>query len=325
MKYQKVIIWGHPFGSHTHSYVHEGFYRAFKHLGYDTYWFHDHNFPKDFNYNDCLFITEGFACREIPILKTSCYAVMYCPDPSRFQEAGHYIDMRSTAYNFKDHIYDYSVNENCQTVGPTCFFEPKRPNSIRFKNNHVDKIIDDFDKFYLGWCSNLLPHEINLEDRFRPRKQVIHFCGSLGHSGQFENYSAWAPFIQKCYKHQIQFVHNCPWQNPLSTEEVIRRVQESILAPDIRGPEHCRTGVITCRLFKNISYGHLGMTNSKHMADTMPGLCIYHEKTDDLFELGMANSQNFDIIKEAMLFVKDNHTYINRITSLLKSITLSRP
>ena len=41
MKYNKVVIWGHPLYSHTHSYVHEAYNKAFKHLGYDTYWFHD--------------------------------------------------------------------------------------------------------------------------------------------------------------------------------------------------------------------------------------------------------------------------------------------
>ena len=45
MKYSKVIIWGHPLHSHTHSYIHEAYYRAFKYLGYDVYWFHDNEYP----------------------------------------------------------------------------------------------------------------------------------------------------------------------------------------------------------------------------------------------------------------------------------------
>jgi Lrp/AsnC family transcriptional regulator for asnA, asnC and gidA len=32
---KKVVIWGHKLHSHTHSYIHNGFYIAFKHLGYD--------------------------------------------------------------------------------------------------------------------------------------------------------------------------------------------------------------------------------------------------------------------------------------------------
>jgi hypothetical protein len=54
MKYSKVIIWGHPLYSHTHSYVHEAYYRAFESMGYDVYWFHDEDYPEDFNYENCL-------------------------------------------------------------------------------------------------------------------------------------------------------------------------------------------------------------------------------------------------------------------------------
>ena len=38
---KKVIVWGHPLHSHTHSYIHNAFYTAFKELGYETHWFHD--------------------------------------------------------------------------------------------------------------------------------------------------------------------------------------------------------------------------------------------------------------------------------------------
>ena len=37
----KVVIWGHPLGTHTHSYSNQGYYNAFKHLGHDIHWFPD--------------------------------------------------------------------------------------------------------------------------------------------------------------------------------------------------------------------------------------------------------------------------------------------
>ena len=76
MKYSKVIIWGHPLYSHTHSYVHEAYYRAFKSMGYDVHWFHDEDYPEDFDYTNCLFIGEGFADKKIPINDTSCYLII---------------------------------------------------------------------------------------------------------------------------------------------------------------------------------------------------------------------------------------------------------
>jgi len=32
-KINKIIIWGHKLHSHTHSYIHSGYYEAFKKLG----------------------------------------------------------------------------------------------------------------------------------------------------------------------------------------------------------------------------------------------------------------------------------------------------
>ena len=36
--FKKVIIWGLPLHSHTHSYIHDCFFKAFTSMGYDTVW-----------------------------------------------------------------------------------------------------------------------------------------------------------------------------------------------------------------------------------------------------------------------------------------------
>ena len=49
-KIKKIIIWGHPLHSHTHSYIHNAFYIAFKYLGYNNYWFHDNSDIEGFDF-----------------------------------------------------------------------------------------------------------------------------------------------------------------------------------------------------------------------------------------------------------------------------------
>lgn len=46
--FMKVVIWGFPLHTHTHSYIHYRWYKGFNHLGHETYWF-DTNYPKDFD------------------------------------------------------------------------------------------------------------------------------------------------------------------------------------------------------------------------------------------------------------------------------------
>ena len=70
--FERVIIWGHKLHTHTHSYIHYGFQRGFKHLNYDVYWFDNNDTTNDdfknFNFDNCLFITEGQVDELIPII-----------------------------------------------------------------------------------------------------------------------------------------------------------------------------------------------------------------------------------------------------------------
>ena len=62
---------------------------------------------------------------------------------------------------------------------------------------------------------------------------------------------------------------------------------------------------------------HLGLTNSKVVYEELEGNCVYSEDTCKLFYDGMENRDNYPLIKSGMQYVKENHTYINRINSIL--------
>lgn len=316
--YSKVVIWGHPLYSHTHSYVHSSYYKTFKYLGYDVYWFHDNDYPDDFDYTNTLFIGEGFADSKIPLNDSSCYMIMYCPSPKKYEGVGRYIDIRMAAVDFKDHIQEYSLDKKIASkIGPACYFVPKTSEKVRIKNDYHDYEISDFDKVYISWATNLLPHEINYDDMYIPREPNIYFCGTMSAAGPGENFSNWNPFITEVEKSGYGFISNDPWQNPLSDEEVIRRMRESLLGVDIRGPLHIKQRLLTCRVFKNISYGHLGVTNSEEIYNEMEGNCVYNSNTADLFHDAMLKREDADMIERGMKLVKERHTYINRIESLL--------
>jgi hypothetical protein len=79
-------------------------------------------------------------------------------------------------------------------------------------------------------------------------------------------------------------------------------------------------GYIPCRNFKNISYGQLGMTNSKPVYEFFDGNIIYNEDTYQLFFDAQKERENYDLIKSQMLFVKENHTYVNRAKELIEIV-----
>lgn len=317
----KIIIWGYPLHSHTHSYIHAAFYKAFKSLDYETYWFHDKNYPKDFDWNDCVFWTEGFADKNIPLNKTSTYFVHVCPDPAKYINAGvkKFIDVRYNHLWHKDHVYEYKLDKSkVEKVGPCCYLSERKNRRVQVLNDYHKYWIEDYDKFYVTWATNYLPSEFDFEDIKYPRENKIYFSGNISSTGRCENYSTFKPFIDECQKNGIEFIHNDPFSNPLDENEVIERTKKSILGVDIRGPEHIKNGYVPCRVFKSISWGHLGITNSYEVYNELEGNCLYSKDTAQMFYDSMNKKNDFDFIKKSMKYVKENHTYVNRIQSIMK-------
>jgi hypothetical protein len=316
----KIVIWGYPLHSHTHSYIHAAFYKAFKHLEYDVYWFDDNNYPEDFDWNNCLFWTEGFADKNIPLNSTSIYFVHVCPDPAKYinAEVKKFVDVRYNHIFHKDHVYSYALDKSkVSKVGPCCYLQEKKNRRTQVLNDYHQYWIEDYDKFYITWATNYLPEEFNLEDIHYPREDKIYFSGNISSSGRCENFSTFKPFIEECVKNNIEFIHNDPFSNPLSEEEVIIRTKKSILGVDIRGSEHIKNGYVPCRVFKSISWGHLGTTNSYEVYKELDGNCLYSPDTSTMFYDAMEKRTDYDYIRQAMLYVKENHTYINRIQSIM--------
>ena len=75
----KVFIYGHKLYSHTHAWIHYGFYRTFKHLGYETYWVDDSDDLSRFDLSNSIFLTEGQVCRRMPLRRDCIYFLHNCP------------------------------------------------------------------------------------------------------------------------------------------------------------------------------------------------------------------------------------------------------
>jgi len=102
-------------------------------------------------------------------------------------------------------------------------------------------------------------------------------------------------------------------------EENRRLIAGSYLSPDLRGPSNIKTAYIPCRIFKNVSYGHLGLTNSRPVHEAMGELTLYHPDAYQLFKLGLDWKKSLDRCRlfDQMKFVEKNHTFVNRCQSIL--------
>jgi hypothetical protein len=331
---KKVIIWGYPLHSHTHSYIHYGWDKAFRFLGYDTHWFHDDaNIPQGFDFSDSLFLTEGYADGKIPIEATSIYFVHISQNPEKYiGKVKRFIEIRYLVDSIIDCNYNYVLDKNTSTKISDCTYYEKLTDNSGIAKHNSNPTTMNYECIYTCWATDLLPHEIKEDAIYRNRDNKIYWFGTSNHMNTKEI----ALFYRECQKNGVEFIVNDPWQNPLPFDIVQDYTMRSLMAPDFRssgdprkialgetGTCHKFTGYIPCRLLKSISYGHLGITNSKHAYELLENKVVYNDDESQLFYDAMKELKNYELVREQMAIVREKHTYLNRIEDLFNVLHIS--
>lgn len=294
--FSKIVIWGHKLHSHTTSYVFNGFYRGFKYLGYEVHWFDDKDNITGIDFTNCLFITEERGDKGIPKLKDSYYVLHNC-NKSQY-----------TNIIPENHILTIQVYTNTMDKGA-------KP----IKNSIYESYIPPpHNIIFMPWATDLLPEEINnvisrLDDIERNEsKKVINFVGMiLGH---------WYELKDECSKHGIEFRECGGFSGRnVSMEKNIELIQQSYVSPALQEKWQVDNGYIPCRIFKNISYGKIGGTNNPTVYELFNKEIPYNSNIRQLFYNEVDYKKNLTREKKIKLmeFVRDNHTYINRINNIL--------
>lgn len=310
MSFNKVIIYGHKLHTHTSSYVHYGFYKAFKELNYNTLWVDDNDDISNINFDNSLFLTEGQVDNNIPLNKSSKYILHNC-----FKEK----------YNDLNYIkIQFVYNEMGFEMAPVGEYE----NFI--KNNPILKINNytywGNNTLYQPWATDLVPREIDLNDAHNElnNKECIWIGTYGGGDTEFQNQKQLDPFFNECKKNRIKVKIIDPWAAPVSPEKNRELVKNAFMAPAIQGAWQVNHGYgPPCRLLKNISYGHIGITNSNFTNSLFDNKLVYDNDSSNLFYKVMEKKNNSKIINDTQLLmdeVKENHTFINRINQILKLI-----
>ncbi|MDE3055873.1 MAG: hypothetical protein KGI80_04180 [Verrucomicrobiota bacterium] len=303
LAFDKVVIWGHKLHSHTHSYIHQGFYRGFSELGYKTYWLDNSDDISSLDLSNALFITEGQVCAKMPLRADGLYVlhnVAMTPEHRKLRAI--------VLQVYLDEVEKYA---SCKKVAE-CIYEDVTGKAL-----------------FIPWATDLLPREIEAIEKKLPsirKQEEIWWVGTLN-DGRFGNLSEIEPFQRAAEERDIPFFVSDVWVHPISDEEHRELIAQSYLAPAIVGEWQKRVGYIPCRIFKNISYGQLGVTNSYHVWKLFGGRVIYHPDTYQLFLEAQKALATHTIEKqiELMEFVKNNHTYLNRISVLLDFLKKGYP
>jgi hypothetical protein len=163
-----------------------------------------------------------------------------------------------------------------------------------------------------------MPNEINFDDRLTAWQEPKHafFSGTI----REDNHDQFEPFIRACNENNMQFRFNNVWQQVLTIDSVKKLSLNAFLALELRPRFHVNNGYKSCRAFKVISYGQLGMTNSRAVYDYFDQEIAFHEDPYQLFHVAsqMRNDpKTKDLILNQMKKVKEKHTYASRMKDII--------
>jgi hypothetical protein len=293
---KRFVAWGHKLHTHTHSYIHNGFIRAFQHLGYPTLWLDKDDDISNIDFEDSLFLTEGQVCQNIPVLP-SCYYILHNVDNSEYFSS---IPI-SHKLVLQVFINDVSTRPTSKCLAPFVYQE-RGGNAL-----------------FMPWATDLLPHEIdeNIKqfDTIIPASPPeLNFVGM--------HTQLWEDVYDYCKEHGIKYRQLGGFSHSnVDVDENSKLIKQSIVAPTFQVEWQVENGYIPCRIFKNISYGKMGMTNSETVYHLFNDNILYSSNTIQLMNMGLEfESSSMEYKKEKIIplmeFVRDHHTYLNRIHTI---------
>ena len=317
--FKRWCIWGHTLHTHTSSYVHNGFYRALISMGHHCDWVADlpNNMLNIEPYT--VFITEGQVDKYIP-LRSDCFYVIHHSDKARYLAAG-----VPEAHILRMIIYDNKV----KNIGETVLGKPwnkyitdDHPVETYLEWTHDKPGLNYGRTLHFPWATDLLPPEVqynmdNLEHIAKKKKTGFYFVGF--YAGTQQDYGR---FLQQ---YGITYIPAGGFSDKnLSIEENMDRIQSSYFASAISQQNQVDRGYLPCRIFKNISYGAFGVTNNpaigeffKDYADEYSLIVDTDFKRLTEKALHRMMNRNFESERKLMAFIRDEHTYINRVQGIV--------
>ncbi len=286
----KIVIWGFPYGKHTHSWIHFAFHRAFQYLEYDVIWVENkiENLPS--KNQKIIFITANW---DDNIL----------------------LQNQSDNWIIFDHSYIQKQTKNLIPFWVQAFsFASYKPVTTEEYRHYLE-----IPKIF--WATDLLPNEIQFHPYHYKNTKDVRFIGSWW----FDNWQAleqariWSLLNGKHWDQQWKHIF-LRYKKFVPEDTIAELSREAYLTLSIQWKPQCETWYIPCRLFKNISYSVLGLSNNLFVANVFDEDEVLIDRDVsvllDKAAKVVKDKKVDEYTRKAINKVKTEHTYINRIEQL---------
>ncbi len=292
--FEKIVIWGLPLHSHTHSYIHDCFFKAFKSMGMETVWIQDTSEKIENEFlNNSLVIACGIDCKTLSV-NEKCFYVLHNVDDHRFRQADNYIDLQV-------YTKDTLLPER----------ESQRLSAFTYWQENSRCL-------YQPWATDLLPEEMIYEPVPAPEvNKSVNWVGSVtdGDQGNLQQLQAYAQSMASRIGIPVH-VHR-----GVDRENMIKLIRSSNQAPAIVAGWQRENLYVPCRLFKNISYGQPTFSNSPVIKEIC-GDDFYEEDCAALAIKTNEYLKNRDLDREKNVIetIRKEHTFVNRCNRILEMV-----
>jgi hypothetical protein len=304
-----AVIWGHPLGSHTHSWIHYGFARAFEHLGFDVLWLEDsaESVDRVSDLERAIVLTEGQQDEHLPAaLRPSWLVFGHNCEPTSYRAAADFIPVQVL-------MLDKSGYRNPRWHPEVAHREPEAP-SEGGSDDAGARVLE------ILWATDLLPHEIEFAPHRTDTRDVVHVGSVWGY-----NRSALKAFRRAVRSRGLK------WKTykDVDQESHERLIREARFAPSIQGDWQVDHGYMPCRLFKNISYSQLAVSNNPSARLILDDDLLICDRDPGALVDGMLEAEQDgridEMVRGAQATVRSRHTYVNRINELLGFAATEHP
>ncbi len=290
-RFNKIVIWGLKTQNHTHRYIHHHFFTVLKKLGINVVWVDDSNENENVIGNEDLVIAAGLWVQNLPIRNGVYYCLHNGPE-----DVHQKIDITK---NIRLQVYTNPAEQASEKWDEVTFFD---------KGSQT---------LFQPWATDLLPDEFKI-----PVSRVLENCvfwvGSIWNNEQNQGNTNEIQILKNVLnKRNIELV----WLKNISDSQNIKYVRLSRIAPAIAGRWQVEHNYLPCRMWKNISYGQLGISNVKKFDDIFKDCIVKGQGIEEIIDnaLSLSLDKYRDMLFEQQQIVKKNHTYANRLLGIVRA------
>lgn len=279
-RFSSIVIWGlRTERENTQRHIHRHFYTILKKLGLNVIWCDDKKENQIFLTPGSLVLSYNGSCAALKYRKDLYFALLNTVENV---ECKNFVKLRIWG--------TVPVYEGSEVWSSTVAFH---------KESHT---------LWQAWATDLLPEEF-LPPVFS-ESRVVYWVGSIWNDGNNHGNIGNIEKLKKALADRgLEFEHRI---NIIDTENM-ELVRQSRIAPAIGGDIQVATLMIPCRVWKNISYGQLGVTNLPKVQDVFGDTILLDTDIDRLVEkaLLIGSDEYKSRIVEQQKIVAKEYTYLN--------------